>query len=192
MKKPKSGFSLIELCIVMAIMLTVTALAFPSLRRTVNSYRLNSSANAVKDMLQRAQTAARSANEPYYAQVNALDPLRRMSAQAANGVAPGRPLLTAETEVTITLQAAGPGNINDLINAMGGIVPAPPGTPIGFNARGLPCVGNPANPYLCPGPTGFIWFMQSPNGDWAAVTVSPAGRIRSWHRISTNANNAWE
>src|SRR5262249_37956802 len=189
MKKAKSGFSLVELCTVMAVMLIVAAMAFPSVRRSLDAYRLNSSANRVKDMLLQAQAAAKKANEPYYAQVNGGDPMLA-AAQSASG---GGSNPTAMTSGSVTLQPAGPGNINDLLNALGGIAPQPPGTPIGFNARGLPCVApNPASPYICPGPTGFIWYMQNVNGDWAAVTVSPAGRIRSWHRTSTNANGAWQ
>jgi len=187
LKKPKSGFSLLELCIVMAIMLIVAAMAAPSIRRTMNGYRLRSSADAMKDMLQQAQAAARKANEPYYAQPNPMpDPQHPMqaSAQSASG-AGSTP--TAATSGNVILQRFGPGNINTLINELGGIAPAAPGTPIGFNARGVPCVQpNPANPYLCPGPTAFIWFLREQGGGWAAVTVTPAGRIRSWRYISTN------
>jgi prepilin-type N-terminal cleavage/methylation domain-containing protein len=185
MKKPKSGFSLVELCIAMAVMLIVVAMALPAFNRTIENYRLNASANAVKDMLLQAQTAARKANEPYYA--NPISPMQA-SAQSAGGAGFSP---SAATSGAVTFQGVPPGNvnINDLLNALGGIPPAAPGTPIGFNARGVPCQANPASPYVCPGPTAFIWYMQNSSGAWGAVTVSPAGRIRTWRY---NTNGTWQ
>lgn len=68
--------------------------------------------------------------------------------------------------------------------------------PVTFNPRGWPCVpgagaiGPAAGIQVCPtlaagapGPAGYVWFLQSavlPNGGWAAITASPAGRIRTW------------
>ncbi|HEX9153997.1 MAG TPA: hypothetical protein VF819_00460, partial [Nitrospira sp.] len=50
-----------------------------------------------------------------------------------------------------------------------------------FSPRGLPCTPDGSS---CPSPaspTSYITFFQnSQNGKWAAVTVSPAGRIRRW------------
>ena len=184
MKKRKSGFSLLELCIAMAVMLIVGAMALPALNKTIENYRLNASANAMKEMLLQAQTAARKTDQPYYA--NPVSPMHA-SAQSASGAGSSP---SAATVGTVTFQVVAPNvNINDLLNALGGIPPAPQGTPIGFNARGVPCQGNPANPYLCPGPTAFIWYMQNGSGAWGAVTISPAGRIRTWRY---NPNGTWQ
>ena len=60
---------------------------------------------------------------------------------------------------------------------------------IGFNARGLPCVAG-ANPAVCTAYLGgFEWFMQS-NAGWEAVTVTPAGRIKSW-RLSGQSGGSY-
>jgi len=169
----------------MAVMLIVGAMALPALNRTIENYRLNASANAMKEMLLQAQTAARKSDQPYYA--NPVSPMLA-SAQSASGAGSSP---SAATVGTVTFQGVPLGvNINDLLNALGGIPPAPPGTPIGFNARGVPCTApNPANPYLCPGPTAFIWYMQNGSGAWGAVTISPAGRIRTWRY---NPNGTWQ
>jgi hypothetical protein len=93
--------------------------------------------------------------------------------------------------------AGGPPNHAQLETAMGvGAGAAQSGGVIGFNARGIPCVANAGNQWLCGAPAGggvasFEWFVQDAiTGGWAAVTVSPSGRIKSWRL--TSANGTWQ
>jgi hypothetical protein len=55
-----------------------------------------------------------------------------------------------------------------------------------FNARGLPCVaaGTVCNSIVSSNAVGFAYFLRDsrPFGafGWAAVSVTPAGRVRTW------------
>jgi prepilin-type N-terminal cleavage/methylation domain-containing protein len=60
--RASSGFSLLEMLVVVAILLTVMAIAAPSLIRAINSYRLESNARAVSGLIQRARFEAMRRN----------------------------------------------------------------------------------------------------------------------------------
>ncbi len=55
-----------------------------------------------------------------------------------------------------------------------------------FNARGLPCVvsGSLCNTSAGGAPVGFLYFLEGQQAfkgtGWAAVSVSPAGRVKVW------------
>lgn len=58
----QSGFSLLEMLVVVAILITVMAIAAPSLLRAINSYRLESSARGVSSLIQRTRYEAMRRN----------------------------------------------------------------------------------------------------------------------------------
>lgn len=84
-----------------------------------------------------------------------------------------------------------------------------PSPGIAFNERGLPCqrtvVAGPCNNVSTvivggnPQPTAVAWVTylrwtrRAGNGfDWAAVSVSPAGRIKTWRFQVNNAGGSWQ
>lgn len=110
---------------------------------------------------------------------------------------------TVATSGNVSFPAAAPPAHGQLDNSMGVAAAAvQTGGVIGFNARGMPCTTGAVggSQWICNGGgTGFIWFMQDAiTGGWAAVTVSPAGRIKSWRLTSTNGScgggfiNCWQ
>jgi hypothetical protein len=187
----------VELLLVVAIVLIVTAIAIPSVRQVMDNYRLRSSGYAVASVLREAQMAAVKNNQPYYVQSGAAGGCGAASivcAVPASRFVP--PAYNPQVDPTGTIatyvgfQPAAPPNVGQL-NGVVGIAPQAPGGPIGFNARGLPCVPG-ANPFLCQGPAAFEWFMQSSvSQGWEAITVTPAGRIRSW-RQNRPGSARWE
>ena len=58
----QAGFSLLEMLVVVAILITIMAIAAPSLMRSVASYRLESNARAVSSLIQRARFEAMRRN----------------------------------------------------------------------------------------------------------------------------------
>jgi prepilin-type N-terminal cleavage/methylation domain-containing protein len=185
MKKRESGFSILELVIVLAIGLIVAAMAAPSVNHVIDNYRLNASGHDVASLLQQARMAAVQANQPYYVWFNGCGAPNITCAVPASRlvpltVLPGDPHAAAASNVAF--QAAGLPNTATLDAFVG---PAPQvGGVIGFSARGMPCVQT-VSPWVCTPATGFEWFMQSGStGAWEAITVTPAGRIRSWRMTS--------
>ena len=69
-----AGFSLLEVLVVIAILLTLMALATPSMLRAINSYRLESTARGVSTLIQRArfeaQASLRSAGDEEAQQID--------------------------------------------------------------------------------------------------------------------------
>jgi Tfp pilus assembly protein FimT len=55
---------------------------------------------------------------------------------------------------------------------------------VAFNSRGLPCVYN-TNTSMCATGSGFVMYFNylPPFGSnrWAAMSVSPAGRVKAWY-----------
>lgn len=198
MKRSESGFSLLELVIVVAIILIVAAMAAPAVNRVMDAYRLDASGHSVAAVLQQARMAAVKANQPYYVQFNGTVvpnliqavPASRFIPPSSFTLSPGDP--AASTAGDITFQGPGSLNLKDVDTAVGGPLPsAQINGIIGFNARGMPCVPT-GNSWVCPSGGGFQWFMQSNSSQsWEAITVTPAGRIRSWRLISASSGT-WQ
>lgn len=188
MKRAEKGFSLLELVVVVAVMLIVTAISLPTVRRTVNSYRLDVTGHAVASMLQQVRSAAVKNDTPYYVQYDGVaGPGLAFAVPAARYIpltyVPNTdPTVSVATNVGFMPVGGVPPNDAQLQAAMGlgaGVVPQI-GGPIGFSARGLPCTLT-GTAWRCTGPVAFEWFMQNNiTQQWEAITVSPAGRIRSW------------
>ena len=203
MKSSRSGFSLVELAVVVMIFLIVAAIAVPAVRRTTSAYQLDSSGHNVARMLQQVRSAAVKNNTPYYALYNsvagpsevvAVPAIRFNAANSTPSAYNSNVDPTTAVAANITFLGGGaPPAHAQLETAMG--VPAGAaqvGGVIAFNSRGLPCSMNGATPnaWICQGPVGFEWFMQhGMTGDWEAVTVSPAGRIKAWRM---GGNGVWQ
>lgn len=201
MKRAEKGFSLLELLVVVVIILIISAMALPAVRRTISSYQLDASGHAVASMLQQVRTAAVRNDTPYYTQYDGVAgqgiafavPAVRY-ADTFNYQASIDPTVAVATNVVFLGAAGLPPAHTQLETAMG--MPAgsvAPGGVIAFNARGLPCsMVLTGNKWRCinAATTGFIWFLQNNmSQQWAAITVSPAGRIRTWRMSS---NGVWQ
>lgn len=64
--------------------------------------------------------------------------------------------------------------------------------PATFNARGLPCR------YISGGSTctenpgkGFIYYLSGPRNSWAAVAVTPSGRVQVWSYSGSLSSGQW-
>lgn len=193
--KGRRGFSLVELLVVVGIMMLLTAMAMPLIQRVLTGYRLDSSGRSVAGLLHQARLQAVRNNQPVYAQFDTTNPSANLvyvnsdkSAYVAG--AAGVPVVATGG---VTLQANPPASMVDQLNAYlqgtsTAVFVEPPGTPIGFSPRGVPCLGLFGNPAVCTQqdpsnsnkvPT-FLWLMTTGNGDWEAVTVTAAGKIRTW------------
>jgi Tfp pilus assembly protein FimT len=198
---------LIELIIVLAIILIVTAIAIPAVKQTVAGYQLDASGHVVASLLQNARQTAVKTNQPYYAQYNgagstlafAVPALRSDNppdgANYNNIIDPTATVVGHVTFQQVAQGASGPPNHAQLDAYLGGAaVQIETSGVIGFSGRGLPCMASNGSQWVCAqtdpvagGTPAFEWFMkETKTQGWEAITVSPAGRIKTW-RLTSNA-----
>ena len=185
------GFSLVELLVICVLLVIIAAIAVPNMMQIVSNYRLDAAGHSVASLLQQARTQAVQTNVPAY--VNFSNGSVNMAFVTNN------PSDTAHTagnpdvalSPVISFQPPPSGSTSQLDTYLGGGTPQVGGT-IGFNARGLPCIANSTNPAVCTAnPAGFEWFMQG-NAGWEAVTVTSAGRIKSWRLSQSGSTFLWQ
>jgi Tfp pilus assembly protein FimT len=203
MRTHESGFSLVELIIVCVVMIIIAGIAVPNIFRTYQNYQLDAAGHSVSSLLQQARMQAVKTNAPAYANfTNATSGgnMAFVSIDNSTTYAVGEPDIQLSAAVTfqpIPITATVPIHTQLDTYLNGGSTTQTPriGGPIGFNARGLPCVANTGNPTVCSLPvltSGFIWFMQSSIG-WEAVTVTTSGRTKAWRLVSqTSTTTTWQ
>lgn len=191
MNRGEKGFSLIELVIVCVILVIISVIAIPNIMRVNANYKLDSAGHSVASLFQQARMQAVKNNLPSY--VN-FDAANRVFVTSAPGTAyaSGNPDVALTNGISFQTP---PNGYSAQLDAYVGGTPAIPSslaTPnMGFNARGLPCQANAVNASVCVSDnTGYEWFMQNPTGGWEAVTITPAGRIKSWRLSNTTGGNA--
>jgi len=215
MKKRQSGYSMIELLIVMGVGMILLAMVTPLVTTTLNMYRLRGACSDYANLLQTTRMRAIT-DDRYYNVVNNLNglgPGTIMNAFANIGTTAsggptlaqnylvGDPAAAFNPAVVIRPPANGP-NPQNLYSQFLPLPIQPNSVAINPNAwgptfgpRGLPCqptaaVGGTCSYTSNPGglPIAFEIFTQNVvTGIWEAVTVNPAGRVRQWHYdITTN------
>ena len=207
-KRQQSGFSMIELMIVMGVGMILLAMVIPLVTTTLNMYRLRGACSDYANLVQTARMRAIT-DDRYYnvvSNVGALPPGTTMNAfanigntatggpVAAQTYVIGDPATAFNPAVVIRPQGAAPNTANLYTLflpgiAVGAVAINPNAWGPTFGARGLPCqptaaVGGTCSYTSTVGglPIAFEIFTQNVvTGAWEAVTVNPSGRTRQWH-----------
>jgi len=185
-RRQERGFSLVELLAVCVVIVIISAIAIPNIMRMNANYKLDAAGHSLASLLQQARMQAVKTNLPAYTKYDATG-MAFVTSDPGNAYATGNPdvMLAAG----LSFQAVPPDH-SQLDAHVGGTV-APLGSVIAFNARGLPCSEGAGNPAVCPSSTsGFEWFIQNTSGGWEAVTVTPAGRVKSWRLSKSTGGTA--
>src|ERR1700746_2914215 len=187
--KTQSGFSMLELMIVVSIVLVLTAIAVYNVQPAIRAVRLHGAASDYADLLQNARVRAVK-DDKYYAILTnpgANPPIAFVDINGNGAYDLGEPMMEFRSNTTPAQFSSGPSlaNLESQFlpqNGIGSLVTTAAGPT--FGPRGLPCTPTPAVngsttcPYITP--TSFVTFLQDSQGTWAAVTVTPAARIRVW------------
>lgn len=182
-RKAIAGFSMVELVISVCVMLILTALAIPSIMRSMRTYQLNSAAASVSDMLKftRFEAVRRNTQINFLMQANGpgwfvgadsnnngtLDPIEKQ--QSIAGYATLLPAGTAPPPTAIRAALSGAA-LNTASGANGTVT---------FDARGAVRQGIGAalaiNPYVF-----YVGNAADPDSGYRAVVLLPSGSTQTW------------
>ena len=201
----QAGFTLAEMLVVVTIVMVVGGLSIPSFSRTIDNMRLKGDAQKLASMFQDARIRAAQDNTAYEVLVSppGINPAQACIDLNGDGICgDGEPTTTFSAQVTLSNVGVpvplGPAQLNypttdaehsTMLSQLDTVAPG-----LAWNARGLPCQRTLASsPCIA---TGWIQQLQlqRPGGDtmYAAVTVSPTGRVKTWTFIpSGNGNGQW-
>lgn len=191
----QSGFSMIELMVVLVVILIIGGYAVPNVLNFIHMARLRGSASDYASLLQVARIRSVQDNKFYSSYILAggspQEAYVDLKSNGGTAVDPGDPLIALSTEVVPTAAGSAP----DTTNLKGKFLPAGSGltvkdgsttaTPVIFSPRGLPCTTQSATGgTVCDSAAGattfWVFFKDNRTSAWEAVTISPAGRIQKW------------
>jgi prepilin-type N-terminal cleavage/methylation domain-containing protein len=180
-RKTNTGFSLLELLVVLGIILALIAIGIPSMATIISNARLSGGVTNLSGLLQNCRMIAIKENRVKSAHftIMANGPVAYVKsaadtsplAQTDTQVQLGAPL----TKFTTPTGAGAPPELTSTELSFTAVTSDP-----SFNSRGLPCE------YISGVCTskGFVYYFKDtrPLGAsrWAAVSISPAGRIKRW------------
>jgi type II secretory pathway pseudopilin PulG len=177
----RSGFSLLELLVVVSVLMVISIIAIPNMMTVISNARLQGGGTNLSGLLQNSRALAIGQNTTmttrftilgngpvaYVKPADDTSPLDHLDPQVQLGAplskvvlptGPGEPAALTTTELGFTAVTTDPS----------------------FNSRGLPCAYWMGS---CP-TTGFVFYFKDdrPMGKsgWIAVSISPAGRIKRW------------
>ena len=188
-----SGFSIVELLVVVAIMLVVAAFAIPTMVTAIDSYQVRGNLGNVGNIAQRCRMQAVRNNQSqrlFFTTQSSGQVVLFVESSTSTATTPVSSDPQLWLPMNFTLAGAAPSgtgapsamtastmwgsNINSsLVNQ---------GVDAYFNSRGLPCL--PAANGVCADTNGFVYYLNykgtGGRPSWAAVSISPAGRIQTW------------
>jgi len=196
-----SGFSVLELVIVVAVILIAGAIAIPNAIRIWYGMELRATGNEVADMMQRARILAARSNSYYTVCYTTSGGVQTVYLTQVTLSSSSACTYTAGTSISIDLArmitAASGAPTGSNPSAYTSSIDTSSGTPcdntctLAFSPRGLPCQFVTGTPGTCTTPAAsyFVYYFQaSSSNGWAAVAVSKAGRTQTytWNGSSWN------
>jgi len=176
-KRSERGFSMVELLLVVAIMLVLSAITVPSVMQSLRIYRLNASATAVQNIMETARYTAIRRNKIVKLQAAVINGQNALWVDAAGTGAYVNtdPVYFLPADMTFAPAGAPAAGTTGLANtqALGAT------GCISFDQRGTvtyaaPCgAGAPVAWFLSVGLTGNTSYYRG-------VTVSTMGQAKAW------------
>jgi prepilin-type N-terminal cleavage/methylation domain-containing protein len=199
------GFTLAELLVVITIILVVGGLSIPSFSRVIDNSRLKDATQKLAAVYEDARIRATQDNTSYEVLVSpsAIKPAQVCIDLDGDGVCgPGDPVTIFPAQVTLTnlgiplpldspqLKFPVANTENSSMHTVQDVL----AQGLAWNSRGLPCQRSSASsPCLASGWVQHMELVRSGNDViYAAVSVSPTGRIKTWVYVpSGNGNGQW-
>ncbi|HKQ88571.1 MAG TPA: prepilin-type N-terminal cleavage/methylation domain-containing protein [Candidatus Acidoferrales bacterium] len=168
----RSGFSMIELLVVISITAILTAFAIPQLMNVVYASRMRGAANGLAGLVQQTRMLAEQQNKSIPVVAGSLGSNATGAFIGLNGTTwqAGNPSVAYSTGVSNGSAGSVPTALSPGFTAVAA------GTTLYFNWRGAPVTSSGA--YMSP--KGVIFYITDTHNNWAAVSVSGAGRSKVW------------
>ena len=188
---------MLELMVVVTIALIVLGFGVPQVISTIHAYRLRGSASNMASLAQTVRWRAVQADQFYSARLTTSGVQEAYVDIAKTGsLAAGDPQTVVDSEVAVKSASSAPSttSLRSQMLPTGSTATLNDASvaakPITFGPRGLPCV--PTTTYagassatVCDSAGGtqayWMFFQDNVTQKWAAITVTPAGRIQVWY-----------
>jgi len=191
------GFSTVELLVVVAIIVTVAAISIPTVSKVLTSARLRGGMGDLSGLFQNARNM--SVRQNAIARVRFQSSNNRWVAFVDNGVNPTG-LTQSTPQVWLPPQfskvnppSGGGGEPTALDNTTCGTTSSsPPDTADDtyFNQMGIPCQYSGTCSNSLQAFAYYFNYLETANSrSWAALCVSPAGRIKAWYWTGSSWTN---
>ena len=203
------GFSLLELLICLTVMMVVTVAAFPTISKTVGVIRLQSSAQDVASLAERARILAVRNNTTYsivFATIGGVQ-VACIDLNYDGTCSTQEPMVAMAKYVALVTDGSGPSP-NQItcgpvgwVNCPGGFTglnyqQQVPTAFVSYNDRGLPCIGAAATTEPIPTASrcdqlvggngqavGFLYkfvYFGANTPTYAAIAITPTGLVSEW------------
>ena len=180
--KHGAGFSLVEITMVIAIILSVGLIAIPNMVAVISNARVHAGVTSMSGLLQSCRMAAVKENRTLttHFTTEGTGTLVGYVKEAPDTSGRLSTDMQAEWESPVVMMSTptGAGAPSTITTTMLGFTPETDEP--SFNTRGLPCLydgGTCAN-------NGFLYYFKDTSRPgskgWAALSISPAGRIKKW------------
>jgi Tfp pilus assembly protein FimT len=176
-----SGFSLIELVGVVSTVLVLVAMAVPSLTRSSQVYRLSAQLRAIEGELQNVRFTAINRNRPA-SLLFSTDGTWCFPDVDGSGTISGNEQAIWGTPGGFTLNCPAPSpaltaanlgtTLDPILLPNRGVAFTPRGTVVQVSSSQTPTSAKLSAP--------VVVYLRDSQNNYAAVTLTPAGRIRSW------------
>lgn len=182
------GFSLIEMMAVVAIILIVAAIAIPSMSHVIDSTRIRGTLGSVSNLAQmcRTQAVKQNTSQRLFFSKTITPGSTVLYVKAATALDTD-PILASDPQLLLpsefSIAAAPTGGTSQLTGTAlwGSAITPNAGVDPYFNSRGLPCLPDATG--ACSTTSGFVYYFSYNSGSslrWSAISISPAGRIKTW------------
>jgi prepilin-type N-terminal cleavage/methylation domain-containing protein len=185
------GFTLVEVVMVAAITMVLSTIAIANISAVVSSARIHAGISSMSGLLQNTRMLAVKKNKTMTAHVDAEGSGALVGyikvASDTSAKTSKDPQVEWESPVIRMSELDGPGAPDAL--TIDQLAFTPQSGDISYNSRGLPCEYSGG---VCTG-AGFLYYFKDTsregNKGWAALSISPAGKITKWFWNNTNWNH---
>lgn len=185
-KQSEAGFTLVEMVMVVAILLVIAAFATPYMVNVIANVRLRGGMTSLAGLFQECRSQSIKQNRLMSSHFTTLAHGPVAYVKDASVSSPTLAATDWQVElgapVTYVTSLTGvTGAPTALDSTTLGYTPQPSSPDPTFNPRGLPCAYSSGT---CTTGVGYAFYFTDTrplgNNGWAAVTISPAGRIKVW------------